>query len=76
MPQGSVLGMLLSLLYTSEHFSVLVNKLTGCADDSTSIAVSTSPFLRDTVAESMNCDHGKVSELCDLKGMKFSNTMK
>ena len=34
-PQGSVLGELLFLLYTSEHFSILENKLIGSADDST-----------------------------------------
>ena len=34
-PQGSVLGPLLFLLYTSELFSVLEYKLIGYADDST-----------------------------------------
>ena len=37
--QGSVLGPLLFLLYTSELFSILENKLIGCADDSTLMAV-------------------------------------
>ena len=32
-PQGSVLGLLLFLLYTSEFFSILENKLIGYADD-------------------------------------------
>ena len=32
-PQGSVLGPLLLLLYTSELFSILENKLIGYADD-------------------------------------------
>ena len=31
--QGSVLNLLLFLLYTSELFSILENKLIGCADD-------------------------------------------
>ena len=35
LPQGSVLGQLLFLLYTSELFSILRNKLIGHADDST-----------------------------------------
>ena len=34
---------LLFLLYTSELFSILENKLIGCADDSTSIADVPSP---------------------------------
>ena len=35
MTQGSVLGPLLCLLYTSELFSILENQLIGYADDST-----------------------------------------
>ena len=41
-PQGSVLGSLF-LLYTSELFSILENKLIGYADDSTLMAVVPSP---------------------------------
>ena len=37
-PLGSVLGPLLFLLYTSELFSILENKLIGYADDSTLMA--------------------------------------
>ena len=42
-PLGSVLGTLLFLLYTSELFSILENKLIGYADDSTLMAVVPSP---------------------------------
>ena len=45
-PQGSVLGPLLFLLYTSELFSILENKLIGYADYSTLIAVVPSPGVR------------------------------
>ena len=38
-PQGSVLGPLMFLLCTSELFSILKNKLTCYADDSTLMAV-------------------------------------
>ena len=41
--QGSVLGLLLFLLYTSELFSILENKLIGYADDSILMAVLPSP---------------------------------
>ena len=43
-PQGSVLGLLLSLLHISELFSILENKLIGCADDS--ILISVVPITR------------------------------
>ena len=48
--QDSVLGLLLFLLYTSELFSILENKLIGHADDSTFMAVVPSPSVRVAVA--------------------------
>ena len=71
-PQGSVLGPLMFLLYTSELFSILENKLIGCADDSTLMAVVPSPGVRVTVAESLIRDLGRVCEWCDLLGMKLN----
>ena len=67
-PQGSVLGPLLFLLYTSELFSILENKLIGYADDSTFMAVVPSPGARVTVAESLNRDLVRVNAWCDLWG--------
>ena len=71
-PQGSVLGPLLFLLYTSELFSILENKLISYADDSTLMAVETSPDVRVAVAESLIRDLVRVSEWCDLLGMKLN----
>ena len=71
-PQGSVLGPLLFVMYTSELFYILENKLIGYADDSTLVAVVPSPGVRVAVAESLIRDIGRVSEWCDLWGMKLN----
>ena len=60
-PQGSVLGQLLFLLYTAELFSVVENKLYGYADASTLVAVVSSPGERVAVSESMNRDLNRIS---------------
>ena len=71
-PQGCVLGPLLFLLYTSEVFSILENKLIGYADDSTLMAVVPSPGVRVTVAEFLIRDLAMVSGWCDLWRMKLN----
>ena len=68
-PQGSVLGPQLFLLYTAELFSIVENKLCGYADESTLVAVVPSPGERATVSESMNRDLTRVSVWCNLWGM-------
>ena len=72
MPQRSVLGPLLFLLYTSELFSILENELIVYADDSTLMAVVPSPGIRVTVSGSLIRDISRVSEWCDLWGMKLN----
>ena len=71
-PYGRVLGPLLFLQYTSELFSIMENKLNGYADDSTLIAVVPSPGIRVTLAVFLICDLGRVSEWCELWGMKLN----
>ena len=66
------MGPLLSLLYTSELFSILENKLIDYADDPALMAVVPSPGVRVTIAESMIRDLGRVSHWCDLWGMKLN----
>ena len=73
-PQGGVLGPLLFILYTSELFSILENKLIGYAGDSTLIAVVPTPGVRVTVAESLNRDIVRVNAWCDLLGMKLNTS--
>ena len=65
-PQGSVLGPLLFLMYISEVLSILENKQIGYADDSTLIAVVPSPGVPVTVAESLNRDIVRVNAWSDL----------
>ena len=65
-PQDSVLGPLLFLLYTSQLFSILENKLIRYADDSTLMAGVPSPGVRVAVAESLIRDLGRDSEWCNL----------
>ena len=72
MPQDSVMGRLLFLVYASELFCILENKLIGYADDSTLMAVVPSSGVRVAVAESLIRDLGRVSEWCDLWGMKLN----
>ena len=68
------LGSLLFFLYTSEIFSFLDNKLIGYADDSALMAIAPSPGVGVTVAESLICDLGRVSELSDLWKMKLNES--
>ena len=73
-PQGSVLGPQLFLLYIAELFSIVENKLYGYADDSTLVAVVPSPGERVAVSEYMNRDLNRVSVWCNLWGMKLNAT--
>ena len=73
-PQGSLLGQQLFLLYTAELFSIVENKLCGYADDSTLVAVVPSPGERVAVSEFMNRDLNTVSVWCNLWGMKLNRS--
>ena len=53
-------------------FSILEDMLIGYADDSTLMAVVSTPGVRVAAAESLIRDLGRVSEWCDLWGMKLS----
>ena len=69
MPQGSVLSPLLFLLNTSELFSILENKVIGYADDyfDGCCAIPRRYSYNRRVR-----DLGRVSEWCDLLGMKLN----
>ena len=63
-PRGSVLGPLLFILYTSEMFDLVENRLFANADDSTLLAVISMPSHRPTVAASVNRDLAQIHEWC------------
>ena len=70
---GRVFSSLLFLLYTSKLFSILDNKLIGYADDSTLMAEHCAiPRHQSYNAESLIPDLGRVSEWCNLWGMKLN----
>ena len=71
-PQGSVLGPLLFIIYTSDMWHGLENKLIAYADDATLLAVVPSPCLRNAVADSLNRDLTRIYEWCKLWGMKLN----
>ena len=63
MPQGSVLGPLLFILYTSEMFELVENRLFAYADDSTLLSVVLKPADRPAVAASLNTDFAKIQDV-------------
>ena len=73
-PQGSVLGPLLFLVYTSDMIIGLENKIVQYADDTTLVAVVRSPEMRSEVASSLNRDLERISQWCSRWGMKLNSS--
>ena len=65
MPQGSVLGPLLFILYTSAMFELLENRLYAYGDDSLLLAVVCKPADRPAVAGSLYRDLARIQEWCN-----------
>ena len=68
-PQGSVLGPLLFLLYIADLPMLLQNELVGYADDSTLLCRIPHPRDRSSVAASLNDDLAVISDWCSRWGM-------
>ena len=59
------LGPLLFILYTSEMFELVENRLYAYADDSTFVAVVRKPADRHAVAASLSRDLSRIQEWCN-----------
>ena len=68
-PQGSVLGPLMFLLYIADLPRLLQNELVGYADDSTLLCKIPHPRDRSSVAASLNDDLAVISDWCSRWGM-------
>ena len=71
-PQGSVLGPLLFLLYVRDLQQDLENVLLGYADDSTLMAHVPSSRDRPSISASLNRDLERISSWCKLWGMQIN----
>ena len=71
-PQGSVLGPLLFILYTHDMWFGLENMLVSYADDANLLARIPSPNMRSDVAESLDRDLSKISTWCNLWSMRLN----
>ena len=67
LPQGSLLGPLLFILYTSEMFELVGNRLYGYADDAILLAVVRKPADRPAVATSLNRDLARIQQWCNRR---------
>ena len=73
-PQGSVLGPLLFLIFTSDMVAGLENKIVQYADDTTLVAVVRSPEMRSQVAISLNRDLERIGQWCSQWGMRLNSS--
>ena len=67
--QGTVLGPLLCILYTSKMFELVENRLYDYADDSTLLTVIRKTANTPAVAASLNRDLARIQEWCNHRCM-------
>lgn len=71
-PQGSVLGPLLFILFTSDMWSGITSKLIAYADDASLYASIRSPCERAMVANTLRDDIIKIFAWCERWGMRLN----
>lgn len=71
-PQGSVLGPFLFILFTAGMWDCVENNLSAYADDATLYARIDSPNMRATVTDSLNADLANIVTWCRIWGMKLN----
>ena len=71
-PQGSVLGPLLFILYSSDMWFDITNNILAYADDTSLYAQIPSPAMRPNVANSLIDDLNKIQSWCLQWGMKLN----
>ena len=71
-PQGSVLGPFLFILYTSDLFNNVKTNTVAYADDVTLYSIINSPDERDYIANLLNDDLVTISNWCSLWGMQLN----
>ena len=64
-PTGKCVGSFLFILYTSEMFELVENRLYAYADNSTLLAVVRKPADRPALAASLNRDLARIQECCN-----------
>ena len=73
--QESVLGPPLFILYTSEMFELVENRLYTNADDTTLLAVVCKSADRPAFAASFNRDFARIQELCNHSCMILTSNI-
>ena len=72
MPQGSVLGPILFILFTADMWSIVENNFIAYADDASLFASIPSPADRISVSAALNSDLARIVEWCRVWGMKLN----